>query len=127
MLPYRLFMLLVLLVGLGLGLLVPRPWSDVPEAQAARKNNGAWLCLGKGVMLHNMSSKPIGYKISLLQADGTEVASVSDSNLGSANTAGLTNPAATAAIVSVNGEARLLGIGGTLTDPQGFSECVASR
>ena len=60
MLPYRLFMLLVLLVGLGLGLFVPRPWSDVPEAQAARKNNGSWLCLGKGVMLYNMSSKPIG-------------------------------------------------------------------
>jgi hypothetical protein len=68
---HRAFMLLVLLLGVGLGLLLPRPWAEVPEVEAARPARAVFRCFGIAAVLHNPTDADMRVAYEHLGVQGT--------------------------------------------------------
>jgi hypothetical protein len=102
------------LLGVALGLLLPRPWAEVPEAEAARRTT--WTCLGDlgfgHVRVFNPTNKATTFHYLSYQADGSPGGDDEDFPLGphelkrlGAN-AGYVTLVSSAAPILVGGDAR---------------------
>jgi hypothetical protein len=68
----RAFTLIVLLIGVGLGLLLPRPWAEVEEAEAARKATVRCVTVNGGsIAVHNASDRDAAFDYRVFLEDGS--------------------------------------------------------
>jgi hypothetical protein len=73
-LPQRALSVVLVLLGVGLGLLLPRPWAEVAEAEAAKQTR-TFTCLAPGgfVYVHNASDKEIVARVRYVGPEGEEL------------------------------------------------------
>jgi hypothetical protein len=113
---------IILLIGLGLGLLLPRPWAEVPEAEA-KNAGGTYRCVGSAVVVHNLDSKPIEPTVKFCGFSGVLLSSTFPGIISVLGTNGAGAQSAYASDVSVDGAARVLGVTSTST-LEGATECI---
>jgi hypothetical protein len=120
----RLLSVVLVLLGVGLGLLLPRPWAEVEEAVAAKKTRTV-LCLTSGghVLVHNASDQAIVVKVEYLGPEG-QLANDDDLTLPPRYTDTIPSfGMGTAAYLTAPASTFILGVNSEL----GFSTCRVSK
>jgi hypothetical protein len=68
-------LLIALLVGLTIGLALPKVWPETPAAEAASKSTIAWRCLmderDGTLVIHNTTASPASVALAIRRFDGS--------------------------------------------------------